>query len=271
MFDGSIENLPVLVAFVLACLLAAPVSAAALFRPGRSVLTPSKGAELAGAGVLVLLWVGLIPLNAWAHLSGQPFEWVFGSETFDGGFVETLTFVGLMFVAWLSVRLALRRETPLAVRVLAVLFAVGLVFVALEEVSYGQHWFHWRATGAFAEANLQHETNLHNFVDPRLYDWLYEIIGGAALVAALLVRVGLMRGLLDRLGPLGETVSRSRYALALTMTASALLLHEVFEELSEFAAVSALVYVAIVSFELWRTRLAPADDASSPGYAPHRA
>ena len=41
-------------------------------------------------------------------------------------------------------------------------FALMCAFIALEEVSYGQHIFHWQTPDYFSSVNLQGETNLHN-------------------------------------------------------------------------------------------------------------
>ena len=51
---------------------------------------------------------------------------------------------------------------PKVPRYLWLIFAVGTVFVGLEEISYGQHLFGWKSPEYFAEVNIQHETNLHN-------------------------------------------------------------------------------------------------------------
>jgi hypothetical protein len=49
-------------------------------------------------------------------------------------------------------------------RLLYVVFAFAALFVALEEISYGQHLFGWRSPEYFREHNLQGEVNLHNML-----------------------------------------------------------------------------------------------------------
>ena len=51
-----------------------------------------------------------------------------------------------------------------------------LLFVFLEEISYGQHFFEWEASGVFKDNNFQSETNLHNFINP-LFRFLYPVSG----------------------------------------------------------------------------------------------
>jgi hypothetical protein len=42
------------------------------------------------------------------------------------------------------------------------LFALGGLFLALEEISWGQHFFNWASPEYFRRENLQRETNIHN-------------------------------------------------------------------------------------------------------------
>ena len=38
-----------------------------------------------GLLALLLTWLLFVPVNVWAHLSGDSDSWIFGSENFDGG------------------------------------------------------------------------------------------------------------------------------------------------------------------------------------------
>jgi hypothetical protein len=71
--------------------------------------------------------------------------------------------------AAMALALAFRtRETvPGPYRALYALFALGALFVALEEVSYGQHVFGWDSPRWFAEHNVKGEVNLHNLYGDR--------------------------------------------------------------------------------------------------------
>ncbi len=62
------------------------------------------------------------------------------------------------------------------IRTWLVLCATALLFIFLEEISYGQHFFGWEASGVFKENNFQSETNLHNFINP-LFRFLYPAAG----------------------------------------------------------------------------------------------
>jgi hypothetical protein len=96
-------------------------------------------------------------------------------ETFHGlvdseqGPVEFGTAVGFGVACVLALRLAARTHgvAPTPVRILYLLFAAGALFAALEEISYGQHFFAWETPRWFAERNAQQETNLHNLFADR--------------------------------------------------------------------------------------------------------
>ena len=55
-----------------------------------------------------------------------------------------------------------KTERSLALKSLCILGGVGILFVGMEEISWGQRIFGWETTGIFAEHNDQLETNFHN-------------------------------------------------------------------------------------------------------------
>ncbi len=52
-----------------------------------------------------------------------------------------------------------RRPFVLTVTIIA---ALSSLYIAGEEMSWGQHFFHWNTPDYWAEVNRQQETNLHN-------------------------------------------------------------------------------------------------------------
>lgn len=82
----------------------------------------------------------------------------------EQGLVENLT----VLLALLGIAVAIvaaRRSTQAQHRLLTawlVLFAVGFLYVATEEASWGQHWFPWETPDWLASANRYGEANLHN-------------------------------------------------------------------------------------------------------------
>lgn len=97
-------------------------------------------------------------------LVAQPFFLRFVAS--EQGIVELGTaglFLGAAALAAHLVR-ATRGAVPGVYRALYALFAVAALFVALEEISYGQHLFGWSSPEYFREHNLQGEVNLHNML-----------------------------------------------------------------------------------------------------------
>lgn len=84
----------------------------------------------------------------------------------ETGIIEIGTVLCALWGSWTAVRILIDRKRlpspqPLFLLWFA-LFAVGLFFLAGEEASWGQSWFHWATPKDYAELNMQGETNLHN-------------------------------------------------------------------------------------------------------------
>ena len=240
-YDGQIDSI-----YALAVLLALPLAIPAMaFSFQRSLktlgVTPLLGGPLEQFGAFSFIAASvLIPLNVFTHVRGGG-AWLFGSQTYDGGVVETLTAGNLIGIAVLSALLAARSPAPRMLRGGLALLAAASVFVLLEEMSYGQHLLGWEATGVFAEANRQQETNLHNFVSPRVYDPIY-LFAGAVLICASVLSLKPGPWVPRAFRRAVTAFGRAPWAVPLTATAGVLLIHEAFEELSEFVATAAVLY-----------------------------
>jgi hypothetical protein len=80
------------------------------------------------------------------------------------GLVENLTTLFALFGFVLAL-VAVRRSTRVRNRLLTawlLLFAIGFLYIATEEASWGQHWISWKTPEWLAELNRQNEANLHN-------------------------------------------------------------------------------------------------------------
>jgi hypothetical protein len=80
------------------------------------------------------------------------------------GALEFLQFVLALGALYIAVRLLFRpfvRARPLVFTV-TLLGALGSLYIAGEEMSWGQHFFHWNTPEYWALVNRQQETNLHN-------------------------------------------------------------------------------------------------------------
>lgn len=107
----------------------------------------------------VLFWscIAVSPVFLLSHHGVLP-----GVLFAEDGVMEYLT-VALLLVSALFGGLAARKRTfPKPDRVLLWVFAGGLVFLAMEEISWGQRIFGIETPAALKESNVQGEINLHN-------------------------------------------------------------------------------------------------------------
>lgn len=143
-------------------------------RPGASDATLRLMwlAPIACLAGLVALGVVLLPFP-------EPFRLVMHSE---GGVVENLVVILALAGAVLAFRLAAAPGQPPALRLWHGLFLLMLVFLAGEEISWGQHWFGWATPQDFAALNEQGETNLHNLP----IDWIEDGPKTLVIVAMML-------------------------------------------------------------------------------------
>jgi hypothetical protein len=211
-----------------------------------------------GLGVLLVTWGALVPVTLYLWRQGLAAPWLFGAETYDGGVVETVTALGLILIVLLALREAVVSRNALKTGFWLIVALFGILAFG-EEASWGQHIFHWTSTGAFASENLQAETNLHNFVSPRLYDIAYAAVGWGMVGAA-----GLLSLRPQWLAPLLRHPPLDRASvvrIALLVSAGVLLQHELFEEMAEAVAILAVVFLQA---ELALTGRAPARAAHPP-------
>ena len=99
-----------------------------------------------------------------------PFVWValVGNDNAlegESGIVEVTTVLWLVIAIGFcisAISIASRLEIRARLRIWLVLMILGSLYFGLEELSYGQHIFHWKTGEAMSKLNDQQETNLHN-------------------------------------------------------------------------------------------------------------
>lgn len=171
---------------------------------------------LSGTGPPPVFWLGAPLGAAVAMLSARAWDdaslW---QRWFEGerGLVEVGTVVVLAFaIGWAGRNLMIGGEAragePTSVllrRVFWATFALGALYFAGEEASWGQHWFGWATPEAVARWNDQGETNLHNassWLDqkPRAVLELWVVASVIVVLAELALRRGLAGSLRWTLG-----------------------------------------------------------------------
>jgi len=73
--------------------------------------------------------------------------------------------------------------------VLFLLFSIGLFFVSLEEISYGQRIFGWKTPDKIQEINIQKETNIHNNFSYNLNENIYILIGLYGIFSGKIINI----------------------------------------------------------------------------------
>lgn len=104
-----------------------------------------------------------------------------GSES---GLVENLQAILLVAAFIVGANLLVRRPAAASwIKAWIIAGILGALYVFLEEISYGQHYFNWNTPEYWQKINDQNETNLHNtssWLDqkPRLLLEIGVIVGG---------------------------------------------------------------------------------------------
>lgn len=82
--------------------------------------------------------------------------------TYENLYGEWMQFAAFVGIAWYSGRIVWRRRSWRDWFWL--LLGIAALYVALEEISWGQQFFDWESPEFFQKHNLQGETNLHNML-----------------------------------------------------------------------------------------------------------
>lgn len=200
-------------------------------------------------------WAIFVPVNVWAKITHQTESWIFGSETFDGGIVETATigfYGGAIVCAFLLFRRASAIYGSQAAPMWRIILMLGIMsFIVMigEEISWGQHWLGFATPEGLAEVNLQHESNVHNLVSPRIYDAIYQVLGFSLILGPPVATYWLRSWSHLTIVRFLRDCFSWPVTYGLMVSAGILLQHEAFEELSEMVLAFA-VFHALLSLSL---------------------
>lgn len=104
--------------------------------------------------------------------------------------VETITFIVILASIYMGIkliRLMYRSNLESYKTIFVALLVLGLIFVGLEEISWGQWFFYFTSPDYFKETNLQRETNIHNLKDLHVkFEYLRVLIGLGGFVSIFL-------------------------------------------------------------------------------------
>ncbi len=117
----------------------------------------------------LLYMLALFSVVATAKMPG--YESFLHTMTQENGVFETISvllLLSIFFYGLVSVY-NYRKNFNKRALFLIVSFAIVALLAAMEEISWGQHLFHFQSSSYFLENNMQHETNLHNFMNANLF------------------------------------------------------------------------------------------------------
>jgi hypothetical protein len=136
-----------------------------------------------GVPVLVAIWL----LVTWQIVPGRYSKWVIPEGY---GILEFSQFVTMVAALFIAVRLLLKpfvRKRPF-VFAITIISALSCLYTAGEEMSWGQHFFHWNTPEYWAMVNRQQETNLHN-VYPAFEQWPRAILEIGVVIGGIIVPI----------------------------------------------------------------------------------
>lgn len=104
--------------------------------------------------------------------------------------VEMLTFLFLIAGSLVGLRLAWlykKRDGDILIPLFLTFFSLGLFFVAMEEIAWGQQFFNFKTPDAVDKINTQHELTLHNIGELQgTSEFFHLFFGFAGIVGAAL-------------------------------------------------------------------------------------
>ena len=174
--------------------------------------------SVAPAAVPTWLWLhipiaAILLLHATSALAPQVYQdWLIPED----GVIESITPTLLLLA--ILIALPVRRRARGWLRTWLLLFILGSVYFAGEEVSWGQRVFGWATPEAWQAINDQEETNFHNaspLLDskPRLLVSIAVLIGGFLYPLSMRVRRVLNRAIPEIVWPSGTCTPAAILAL----------------------------------------------------------
>jgi len=176
------------------------------------------------------------------------------SMTQENGVFETLSVLFLFSISFYGVyTLYFFRKKFSKYLYILILFASFLTFLAgMEEMSWGQHLFHFSSTEYFIENNLQQETNLHNFMDANLFSSLIY-----TSIYTLFVFIPLLSKLFFKDVPLLRYFDLNMHHILIILFSSTLQLY-FYPDFGVYVDMfTQLLALALFGFVLWKEEYSP--------------
>ena len=138
----------------------------------------------------LLYLVAILSVVFTARLSG--YENLLRVMTQENGFFEILSVVLLFGIFFYGIASSIVNRKTLGRRILIIVlfFSLFALFAAMEEISWGQHLFHFQSSNYFLKENYQKETNFHNLINGKIFNVvIYTTIYALLVFIPLLTKI----------------------------------------------------------------------------------
>jgi len=110
-------------------------------------------------GVAILVWIALLLLHS---LSFDSYVWLATEDKFGENMTSVFYLLAAVFLIFTSFRNIKKKRHSLIKETLPLLLALFFIFIAGEEISWGQRIFNIATPETIRDTNVQGEMNLHN-------------------------------------------------------------------------------------------------------------
>ena len=234
---------------------------------GRAPSTGDLVPPVSPAWVRTAVWA-LLPLwLLWVGASLFVDDTVASALTVENGWLQNLTvlcygFAGIMLVR-LSLRRLFRRSDPGVQGWWLLVLAAGCLFVAGEEMNWGQTFLHYATPEWLEGANIQQEFSVHNLSLPGSLSgkhwanellWWMAVLGGAVLPLGLVFSERFRRLAWNLEWPIPPWAAQMYWLAAAIIPRDGLLLGRLTRDNipSELREVTIALAVAVWAWTLWR-------------------
>ena len=119
--------------------------------------------------LILLYFISLFTIILTSYIKG--YEQFLEIMTQENGFFESISVLILLgiFIYGIYVIYKYHKSFNKISIFLIGLFSIITFIAAMEEISWGQHIFHFQSSSYFIEHNIQKETNIHNLINANLF------------------------------------------------------------------------------------------------------
>jgi hypothetical protein len=117
--------------------------------------------------IAILYLISLWSIFATSHIDG--YQFLLKQMSHESSFFETVGTISLFVMFIYGVYALYKYSFNRYDRVTIIIFTILAFIAGMEEISWGQHIFHFPSSEYFLKNNMQDETNLHNLMDANLF------------------------------------------------------------------------------------------------------